>query len=218
MAEAARKYMAGQSDAVKAMSGTALGQRLDPRPCSGCGSTSITSGDWSMVQDRSREPLRAGDRIPDAELHGPDGRPVRLHDLDRRQLRRALFHRRAPPARTSRRTSRACGTIVVSRRDAPLDGGLRDAFAVRRRRPVPSAPGCPSDTLVLVRPDDHIAAMTCDASSERRTIVPTGGRASRPMQHRIGDRSWPRKPQPRANWDRSATRSCSRTNSCGCGV
>ena len=26
-------------------------------------------------------PLRVGERMPDVELHGPDGRPVRLHDL-----------------------------------------------------------------------------------------------------------------------------------------
>ena len=28
-----------------------------------------------------RGAFRVGDRIPDALLHGPDGRPVRLHDL-----------------------------------------------------------------------------------------------------------------------------------------
>jgi 3-(3-hydroxy-phenyl)propionate hydroxylase len=49
--------------------------------------------------------------------------------------------------------------LVVSHRDAPLDGGLRDRslFDVgdRFRQMV----GCPRDTLILVRPDDHIAAI-----------------------------------------------------------
>ncbi|HET7252157.1 MAG TPA: hypothetical protein VFJ46_00175, partial [Xanthobacteraceae bacterium] len=45
-------------------------------------------------------------------------------------------------------------------RDAPLDGGLRarSLFDVGGR--FRQLLGCPSDTLVLVRPDDHIAAMT----------------------------------------------------------
>jgi 3-(3-hydroxy-phenyl)propionate hydroxylase len=49
--------------------------------------------------------------------------------------------------------------VVVSRRDAPLDGGLRrrcyfdvgDRFRLRA--------GCETDTVMLVRPDDHIAAI-----------------------------------------------------------
>jgi 3-(3-hydroxy-phenyl)propionate hydroxylase len=156
MAEAARRYMSGQNDAMKAMSGSAwanamtrtmLGVRLDVDH----------SGDWSMVKTE-REALRAGDRVPDAELHGPDGRPVRLHELiDDTFL--ALFFtdvRRRPPIPDDAPGLRH---VIISRRDAPLDGGLRarsyfdvgDRFRIRA--------GCETDTIMLVRPDDHIAAI-----------------------------------------------------------
>ena len=49
--------------------------------------------------------------------------------------------------------------LIISRRDAPLDSGVRHLsfFDVgdRFRQQV----GCPIDTVVLVRPDDHIAAI-----------------------------------------------------------
>jgi 3-(3-hydroxy-phenyl)propionate hydroxylase len=156
MAEAARKYMAGQHDAVKAMSGgawanaltrTMLGVRLDVDRC----------GDWSMVKTQ-REPLHTGDRIPDAELHGPDGRPVRLHELSDQGFLALHFTdvRRRPPIPPDVPGLRH---LVVSRRDAPLDSGLRarslfdvgDRFRVRAQ--------VENDTVMLVRPDDHIAAI-----------------------------------------------------------
>src|SRR5947209_4462032 len=79
MAEAARKYMSGQHDAIKAMSGSAWANALT-RTMLGVRLDVDASGDWSMVKTE-REALRAGDRVPDAELHGPDGRSVRLHQL-----------------------------------------------------------------------------------------------------------------------------------------
>jgi 3-(3-hydroxy-phenyl)propionate hydroxylase len=148
--------MAGQHDAVKAMSGgawanaltrTMLGVRLDVDQ----------RGDWSMVKTQ-REPLRTGDRIPDAELHGPDGRPVRLHDLSDQGFLALYFTdvRRRPqiPPDVS-----GLKHFVVSRRDAPLDSGLRarslfdvgDRFRLRAQ--------VETDTVMLVRPDDHIAAI-----------------------------------------------------------
>ncbi len=83
MAEAARKYMAGQAAQVKAMSGTAWANAAT-RTMLGVRLGVDDAGDWSMVKT-DRGPFRVGDRIP---------------------------------------------------------------------------MGCPRDTLVLVRPDDHIAAMT----------------------------------------------------------
>jgi len=49
--------------------------------------------------------------------------------------------------------------LIISRRDAPLDGGLRDRsyFDVGDRFRVRA--GCETDTVMLVRPDDHIAAI-----------------------------------------------------------
>ncbi len=156
MAEAGRKYMLGQRDQVKAMSGdawanaitrTMLGVRLDVDQ----------SGDWSMVktgQDRAR----IGDRIPDFSLHGPNGEPVRLHQLidDTFLVLHFADVRRRPTLPADKPGLRH---IIVSRWDAPLDSGLRErAFfdvgdALRERL------GCALDTAVIVRPDDHIAAI-----------------------------------------------------------
>ena len=79
MAEAARKYMAGEAGDVKAMSGTAWANAAT-RTMLGVRLGVDEAGDWSMVKT-DRGPLRVGDRIPDAELHGPTARPLRLHDL-----------------------------------------------------------------------------------------------------------------------------------------
>ncbi|MFL6798339.1 MAG: FAD-dependent monooxygenase [Xanthobacteraceae bacterium] len=156
MAEAARKYMAGQSASVKAMSGSAwanaltrtmLGVRLDVED----------SGDWSMVRTE-RGAFRVGDRIPDAELHGPLGRPLRLHDLTDDAFLALYFTdaRRRPAVPES---TPHLKHLVVSPRDAPFDSGLRgrSLFDVgdRFRHQL----GCASETVVLVRPDDHIAAI-----------------------------------------------------------
>src|SRR5262245_63541632 len=106
------------------------------------------AGDWSMVKT-DRGAFRAGDRIPDAVLHAGDGRPIRLHDLTDDSFVALYFTdvRRRPkiPADDAGLKHR-----IVSHRDAPLDGGLRDRslFDVGDRY-----------TLVLVRPDDHIAAI-----------------------------------------------------------
>jgi 3-(3-hydroxy-phenyl)propionate hydroxylase len=79
MARAARKYMAGEAASVKAMSGTAWANAAT-RTMLGVRLGVDDTGDWSMVKT-DHGPFRVGDRIPDALLHGGDGRPVRLHDL-----------------------------------------------------------------------------------------------------------------------------------------
>jgi len=156
MAEAARKYMAGQNDVVRAMSGSAwanaltrtmLGVRLDVNE----------TGDWSMVKTE-REALRAGDRIPDAELHGPDGNPVRLHQLIDDSFVALYFTdvRRRPAIPDD---SPGLKHLIVSRRDAPLDGGLRDRCYLDVGDRFRIRAGCDPDTVMLVRPDDHIAAI-----------------------------------------------------------
>ncbi len=156
MAEAARKYMAGQQDTVRAMSGSAWANALT-RSMLGVRLGVSDASDWSMVKTE-RSALRVGDRIPDAELHGGDGRRLRLHDLIDDSFVALYFTdvRRRPPLPEDRAGLRH---RIVSRRDAPLDSGLRDRslFDVgdRFRQRV----GCPSDTIVLVRPDDHIAAI-----------------------------------------------------------
>ena len=156
MAEAERKYMLGQNDAVRAMSGgawanaltrTMLGVRLDVD----------RSGDWSMVRTEPG-PLRVGERVPDAVLHAGDGRPVRLHDLIDDSFVALYFtdvrRRPAIPADTPGLKHR-----VVSRRDAPLDSGLRDRSLFDVGDKFRLRAGCETDTVMLVRPDDHIAAI-----------------------------------------------------------
>ena len=161
MAEAARAYMAGQNDTVRAMSGSAWANALT-RMMLGVRLDVDGSGDWSMVKTE-RGPLRVGDRLPDAELHGPDGSPVRLQTIIDDSFVALYFTdvRRRPelPADTPGLKHR-----IVSRRDAPLDGGLRERsfFDVGDRFRLRA--GCETDTVILVRPDDHIAA-----------IIPMGG-------------------------------------------
>jgi 3-(3-hydroxy-phenyl)propionate hydroxylase len=115
------------------------------------------AGDWSMVKTE-RGPFRAGDRIPDAVLHGPAGRPVRLHDLIDDSFVALYFTdvRRRPRIPENRP---GLQHLVVSHRDAPLDGGLRERSLFDVGDRFRQLVGCPSDTLVLVRPDDHIAAI-----------------------------------------------------------
>ena len=156
MAEAARRYMSGESDATGAMSGSAFGNALT-RTMLGVRLAVDHSGDWSMVK-HTREALRAGDRVPDAELHGPDGRPLRLHELIDDSFLALYFTdvRRRPPIPPDAPGLRH---LIISRRDAPLDGGLRDRsyFDVGDRFRVRA--GCETDTVMLVRPDDHIAVI-----------------------------------------------------------
>jgi 3-(3-hydroxy-phenyl)propionate hydroxylase len=156
MAEAARKYISGQTDEMKAMSGSAFANALT-RTMLGVRLDVDHSGDWSMVKTE-REALRAGDRVPDAELHGPDGRPVRLHQLIDDTFLALYFTdvRRRPPVPPDAPGLRHA---IISRRDAPLDGGLRERcyFDVGDRFRMRA--GCEPDTVLLVRPDDHIAAI-----------------------------------------------------------
>jgi 3-(3-hydroxy-phenyl)propionate hydroxylase len=156
MAEAARKYMLGQNDAVRAMSGgawanaltrTMLGVRLDVDQ----------SGDWSMVRTEPG-PLRVGERVPDVTLHDGFGRTVRLHDLVDDSFVALYFTdvRRRPviPADTP-----GLKHLIVSRRDAPLDSGLRERSLFDVGDRFRQRAGCAPDTVMLVRPDDHIAAI-----------------------------------------------------------
>jgi len=156
MAEAARKYLLGQNDAIRAMSGgqwanaltrTMLGVRLDVDQ----------SGDWSMVRTEPG-PLRVGERVPDFALHAGNGKPVRLHDLTDDSFVALYFtdvRRRPnlPPDRPGLKHR------VVSRRDAPLDSGLRERSLFDVGDRFRQRAGCSTDTIMLIRPDDHIAAI-----------------------------------------------------------
>jgi 3-(3-hydroxy-phenyl)propionate hydroxylase len=157
MAEAARLSMARRADAVamsennwsNACTRSMLGVRLDVEG----------SGDWSMVVKETRPALRVGHRLPDFALHTPQGREERVHDLCNGHFTALYFAdvRRRPPVPAN--GSPALVHYAVSRHDAPHDSGLRErslldpggAFFSRLR----IAPG----TLVLVRPDEYVAAI-----------------------------------------------------------
>ena len=49
--------------------------------------------------------------------------------------------------------------LIVSRRDAPLDSGLRERSLFDVGDRFRERVGCPTDTVLLVRPDDHVAAI-----------------------------------------------------------
>ena len=122
MAEAARKYMARQNDAVvrcggrwaNALTRAMLGVRLDVDQ----------SGDWSMVRT---EPRRCGSAsaFPTWVLHGPAGR-CDASDLTDDNFVALYFTdvRRRPVIPADR--SPAMKHYVVSRWDAPIDSGLRE--------------------------------------------------------------------------------------------
>jgi 3-(3-hydroxy-phenyl)propionate hydroxylase len=157
MAEAARKYMDGKKDGVDVMSGTdwanaytraMLGVRLDVEG----------TNDWSMVKTKT-EPVRVGDRVPDAILHDARGRPVRLHDLVDDSFVALYFTdvRRRPSLPQESR--HGLKHYAVSRWDAPLDSGLRDRCLFDPGDRLRQRLQCAPDTVVILRPDDHVAAI-----------------------------------------------------------
>ena len=156
MAEAARKYLLGQNDAVRAMSGGALANALT-RTMLGVRLDVDQTGDWSMVRTELG-PLRVGERVPDVTLHAGNGRPVRLHDLTDDSFVALYFAdaRRRPviPA-----DQPGLKHYIVSRRDAPLDSGLRERSLFDVGDRFRQRAGCEIGTVMLVRPDDHIAAI-----------------------------------------------------------
>ena len=145
MAENARKYMAKEVATVDAMTESSWGNaytrgllavRLDVD----------RTGDTSMIKS-SREPLRLGDRFPDWMVHGPDGREHRIHDFNEGNFLALYFAdvRRRPPIPEN--SSPAIRHFVVSRWDAPLDGGLRDRALLDPGGGLFKRAGCPDGTL-----------------------------------------------------------------------
>lgn len=171
MAEAARRRMDGETAATKAMSGSdwanamtrsMLGVRLDVDG----------SGLWSIVKTE-RGPIRVGDRVPDMPLFDGGGGRIYLHDLCDDSFVALHFtdvrrRPRLPPDQPGLRH------FVVSRWDAPLDSGLRDRALLDIGNRLRVRLGCADDTVVLLRPDDHVAA-----------ILPAGAEAVETIYSRI---------------------------------
>jgi 3-(3-hydroxy-phenyl)propionate hydroxylase len=162
MAEAARALMGGANSTITAMSGeafdvamtrTMLGVRLDVE---GGGNCSIVKSGKTAVS--------VGDRIPDMDVFDGSGRVRRVHELvdDTFAALHFVDVRKRPVIPTV--APSGLSHFVVSRWDAPLDSGLRNQAILDIGDQFRQRLGLEADSIVLVRPDDHIAA-----------ILPAGG-------------------------------------------
>jgi len=158
MAEAARRYMGNEGDSVSKLGADAwgnactrsmLGVRLDVDGRSG----------WSMVKYEAEPRLQPGDRIPDWLLQSAQGREIRVHDLTSDGFAALYFTdaRRRPELPQNR--SPALQHYVISRWDTPPDSSLRERALFDPGGAFERRMGCAAGTLVLVRPDEHIAAI-----------------------------------------------------------
>ncbi|MFI0354175.1 FAD-dependent monooxygenase [Actinomadura sp. 9N407] len=158
MAEAARAVMDRRSNATEGMGAGGWGDAFT-RTLLGVSLDVDGTGDWSMVRQGSVPlPVRPGDRVPDLPVVTPRG-PKPLHRLAADSFHALHFtdarrHPKLPLAAPD-----GLRHVVVSRWDAPHDSGLRDhawfdpGDRIRRRF------GLEQDTVVLLRPDGHVAAM-----------------------------------------------------------
>jgi 3-(3-hydroxy-phenyl)propionate hydroxylase len=159
MAEAARAYMAARANDVKAMSEHAWGNAYT-RSLLGVRLGLAGGGNWSMVKAFAEPPpVAIGDRAPDGIVHDSLGHEIRLHDLFGRSFVALYFtdtrRRPAIPANDTPWLKH----YAVSRWDAPRDSGIRDRALLDSGSRIARRYGCSPDTMVLVRPDDHIAAI-----------------------------------------------------------
>ena len=157
MAEAAATVMNAQKAQAEVMSGSAwavamtrtlLGVRLD------VGGT----GAWSLVKSELG-PIRVGDRLPDMRLFAGNGTAVMTHDLSDNSFVAYYFTdaRRRPELPAD--TLPGLRSFAVSRFDAPPNDALRARSLLDIGDKFRERLGCGTDTIVLVRPDDHVAAI-----------------------------------------------------------
>jgi 3-(3-hydroxy-phenyl)propionate hydroxylase len=159
MAESARRYMSGMSEKVSAMSEHDWGNAYT-RTMLGVRYDIDGKGNWSMVKScPAPPPVEVGDRAPDRLMHDGAGKELRLHDLFGASFVALYFTdtRRRPPIPEN--TSPALKHFAVSRWDAPIDSGLRERTLFDSGDGAFKRYGCAPETMVLVRPDDHIAAI-----------------------------------------------------------
>ncbi len=158
MAEAARAYMDGRAGDVAAMGDGNWGNAFT-RALLGVSLDVDGSGDWSMVKRGSAPTaVRPGDRAPDLPLFGERGQ-AHLHDLAADGFLALHFTdvRRRPLIAGD--DAPGLRRLVVSRWDAPHDSGLRERALFDPAERVKRRFGVPDDTLVLLRPDAHVAAI-----------------------------------------------------------
>lgn len=173
MAEAGRARMGGDRTVVDdgsawafAMTRSLLGVRLDLEG----------SGDWSIVA-HEKLPLRVGDRVPDRRLLNGEGGETWVHDLCNDSFAALCFTdvRRRP--KLPELELPGIRNWVISRWDAPLDSGLRPQALLDLAGGFQRNAGIPDDCIVLLRPDDHVAAiLPIDETALRDAYLAATGR------------------------------------------
>jgi 3-(3-hydroxy-phenyl)propionate hydroxylase len=174
MAEAARRYMASLSTKVQAMTEHDWGNAYT-RSLLGVRLGIAGSSGWSMVKSCSEPPpVEVGDRAPDGLLQDAAGQEVRLHDLFGPSFVALYFtdtrRRPAIPANDTPWLKH----YAVSRWDTPLDSDIRTRSLLDPGGRIARRYGCEPDTMVLVRPDDYIAAIEPMNRTGSRTGTITG--------------------------------------------
>ena len=168
MAEAARKLMGaevsssgieGTSEWALAMTRSLLGVRLDVDG----------KEEWSIVC-KGPGPIQAGSRMPDRPLFDGSGRRLHVHDLCDDSFVALYFTDARRAAELPGDELNGLKSYIVSRWDAPLDGGLRDRCLLDVGNKLFDALDIAADTVVLVRPDDHVAAVIPIQSASIRDV------------------------------------------------
>jgi 3-(3-hydroxy-phenyl)propionate hydroxylase len=160
MAEAARAYMAKKLAKVDAMSGHEWGNAYT-RALLGVRLALAVGKGWSMVKPYAAPPpAEIGDRAPDGIVYDSDGRQFRLHDLFGRAFVALYFTDARRQPEIPRNTTPWLKHYVVSRWDAPRQSSSRDRALLDPGDRLLTRYGCAPGTMVLVRPDDHITAIT----------------------------------------------------------
>ncbi|RKP43914.1 FAD-dependent monooxygenase [Pararobbsia silviterrae] len=158
VAEAARLYMARRLDGAIAMSENnwanaytraLLGVKLDP----------AGRGGGSLFKTTTRPAIEVGDRLPDWPLHCGSGSSLRAHDLCQDRFVALYFSDARRRPNIPPHDSPALAHRVVSRWDAPHDSGLRDRSILDPGDAFMHRLGLAPNTMVLVRPDEHVAAI-----------------------------------------------------------
>ncbi len=159
MAEAARANMGREVGPVAAMSEGGWGNAFT-RALLGVSLDVDGTGDWSMVKTGTvPTPVRAGDRAPDLPLFGSHGTTVHLHDLVADSFVALYFTDARHRPRLPADDVPGLRHMVVSRWDAPHDSGLRERALFDPGERVRARFGFDLDTIVLLRPDAHVAVL-----------------------------------------------------------
>ena len=159
MSEAARHYMSCRDQTAQAMTDHnwsnamtrgMLSVRLDTEH----------QNQWSMIcQQSQRLSVSVGDRIPNLQLHTSNGMQRYLHEIIAGKFTALYF---CDPRRANVQClvdSPQLQHRLVSRRDAPLTSDRRQLSILDIGDKLKNRMGVTDNTVVLVRPDEHIVAI-----------------------------------------------------------